>query len=204
MPIASPAHDPNSFAYGQRLAGMASGTPGWAMAPANAPYMNPTPFGTPPAMGAPTAPLMPGAPPPAAPPPQQAAMPPTTNATGGPMAATSPQSSIYTQMYRMGKRMDGPGGAALMDRFAPQAAPPVDPFALLGQPPVETPPVSPMANVPPLPPAPVAPDPRMMGRQPQQQQGHPMLGGRGSQLMDRLHNRQPLAGGRQQRSPMGY
>lgn len=205
MPIASPAHDPRSGAAGMRLAAMyPSATPSFAQPMANGPYMAPSPFGPPPAMGAP-APMAPMAPPA----PEMAAQPPmpTTNATGGPAAMAEPRASIYSQMYRMGKRMDGPAGPMMMDRFGPQPATPPDPFAMLGQPPVQTPPVNPMAHVPQLPPSPMAPDPsqyppHLRAMQPQQPQRGPMMGGRGAQLMDRLHNRQPLAGGqRRQQQP---
>jgi hypothetical protein len=113
-------------------------------------------------------------------------------------------------MYRMGKRMDGPAGPMMMDRFGPQPAPPVDPLAMMGQPPANEEPVNPMAHVPPMPPSLTPPDPsqypphlRAMQPQQQRQQQGPM-GGRGSQLMDRLHNRQPLAGRGGARRPQGY
>jgi hypothetical protein len=213
MPFTTPAHDPRSGAAGARLAAMyPSMAPSFAQPMANGPYMAPSPFGTPPAMGAPT-PMPQMAP--MAPAPEMAAQPPgslpTTNATGGPAAMAEPRASIYTQMYRMGKRMDGPAGPMMMDRFGPQPQPPVDPLAALGQPPASPEPVNPMAHVPQLPPSLMPPDPsqyppHLRAMQPQQQQRGPMgqMGGRGAQLMDRLHNRQPLAGGGRQRRPQGY
>ena len=109
---------------------------------------------------------------PRVPDPSLAAMPPSTNATGGPGGAHAAiQSSVFNQMYKLGKQMPGP--ANLMAGFGPQPEGPVDPFALLPQAPVE----EPVRQLPALPPSPQAPDPSQYPahlQQPEQVKPNPL------------------------------
>lgn len=80
----------------------------------------------------------------------------STNSTGGPSqgANSALRAGAYTQLYRLGKQMDGK--ANMFAGFDPNAMPVEDPFAFMQPPPVEDPRVMPQ-----LPPAPQAPTPDM-------------------------------------------
>lgn len=104
----------------------------------------------------PPMPQMPAAP--AGPPvPKVGQLPPraNTNATGGPAqgAQSALRSGVHTQLYRLGKQMDGK--ANMFGQFDPNlAAPAPDPLAWMQPAPVEEP-----RAMPALPPAPAGPTP---------------------------------------------
>jgi hypothetical protein len=81
----------------------------------------------------------------------------STNSTGGPSQGANGdlRAGVFTQLYRLGKQMDG--RANLFGQYDPtMPAPPVDPLAAMQPPPVEDPRLMPQ-----LPPAPQAPSPDM-------------------------------------------